>query len=480
MDFRTTTLEQLVSDLRTRRISARELTDAALLNIKQANTELNAFCAVRIDDARAQAGAIDERLARGDPVGPLAGIPLGVKDLEDASGYITTYGSDLHADDAPATGDSVLVARLKRAGCVVVGKTNTPEFGYKAVTDNPTFGFTRNPWKPDHTAGGSSGGSAAALAAGMVPLATGSDGGGSIRIPAAACGFTAMKASQGRVPLGGATAPGASVLGVRGPMTLRARDLALALDAVVGDESSDPFGLPHPGYSFRAALDSANLPAAVVWSPTMGFATVDAEIRAACGAFVERLADAGVTVIERERIWAEDPGSTWFVLWSTLRARAQGGLKDTPQWQRIDEGLRATIERGLAVSGVEFARALDAGHALNQGLEAAFAEAPFILTPTLSGQVPQRGAQGGTVDGEISSNWASLCAGINMTRNPAGTVCVGFTEAGLPIGLQVIGRQRDDLGVLKTMCFLEDIAALPHAAPHGVAAPHRSPPPTLP
>jgi aspartyl-tRNA(Asn)/glutamyl-tRNA(Gln) amidotransferase subunit A len=468
MDFRNSTIEQLVSDVRARRVSARELTEAALTNIKQTNDGLKAFCAVRADAARAEADEIDQRLRRGDPVGPLAGIPLGVKDLEDAAGYVTTYGSDLHVDDAPATGDSVLVARLKRAGCVVVGKTNTPEFGYKAVTDNVPFGFTRNPWKPVHSAGGSSGGSAAALAAGLVPLATGSDGGGSIRIPAAVCGFTGLKASQGRVPLGGPTAPGASVLAVRGPMTLRARDLALALDAVVGDDPSDVFGLPHPGYSFRAALDADNLPAAVVWSPTLGYATVDREIARICEAFVERLADAGVRVIERATIWEEDPGSAWFTLWAALRARAQGALMGTPEWERIDEGLRGVIEWGLKVSGVEFARALDAGHNLNQGLEAAFAEAPYILTPTLSGCPPERGAVGGLVDGEVSPNWVSLTAGINMTRNPAGTVCIGRTDAGLPIGLQVIGRQRDDRGVLKTLCFMEDIAALPHDAPGGV------------
>jgi aspartyl-tRNA(Asn)/glutamyl-tRNA(Gln) amidotransferase subunit A len=468
MDFRKTTIEQLMSDLRARRVSARELTDAALENIKRLNTDLNAFCAVRGDDAREQADAIDERLRRGDPVGPLAGIPLGVKDLEDAVGYITTYGSDLHADDAPAAQDSVLVARLKRAGCVVVGKTNTPEFGYKAVTENQIFGFTRNPWNASHTAGGSSGGSSAALAAGMVPLATGSDGGGSIRIPAAVCGFTAMKASQGRVPLGGATPPGASILAVRGPMTLRARDLALVLDCVVGDDPSDVFALPHPGYAFRTALERANMPAAVVWSPAMGFASVDKEVAAACSAFVGRLADAGVKVIERAQVWEEDPGSRWFALWSTLRARAQGHLRDTPDWERIDPGLRAVIEWGQKISGVEYARAMDACHTLNQGLEAAFADAPFLLTPTCSGQAPERGAAGGIVNGEVSQNWASLSAGINMTRNPAGTVCVGYTKAGLPIGLQVIGRQRDDVGVLKTLCYFEDLAALSHNAPHGV------------
>ncbi|MFU8816830.1 MAG: amidase, partial [Pseudomonadales bacterium] len=419
------------------------------------------------EDALAAADAVDERLRRGDPVGPLAGVPLAVKDLEDASGYVTTYGSKLHLDDAPASGDSVLVARLKRAGCVVVGKTNTPEFGYQAVTDGP-FGFARNPWALEHTAGGSSGGSSSALAAGMVPLATGSDGGGSIRIPAALCGFTALKASQGRVPMGGPNPPGSGLLGVRGPMTLGARDLALTLDCVMGDEPSDIFGLPHPGCSFRAALDAANAPPAVVWSPTMGYAEVDAEILAACSAFVAKLAGSGVAVVERATIWDQDPSSDWFVFWATLRARAQGHLMGSPAWERIDEGLRATIEWGMKFTGIDYARAMDTCHSLNLRLEAAFADAPFIVTPTLSGQAPRQGAAGGQINGEVATEWVSFTTGLNMTRNPAGTVCVGYTRSGLPIGLQVIGRQRDDLGVLKTLCFFEDIAALPPMAPHGV------------
>lgn len=470
MDFRTTTIERLVADVRERRVSARELAEAALANIERHNGRLNAFCAVRAEAARADADAVDGRLRAGDPVGPLAGIPLGVKDLEDAAGYVTTYGSELRLRDAPANGDSVLVARLKRAGCVVVGKTNTPEYGYKGVTDNRPFGFTRNPWALDHTAGGSSGGSSSALSSGMVPLTTGSDAGGSIRIPAALCGFTGFKASQGRVPLGGPTPPGASLLAVRGPMTLTARDLALSLDCVVGDEPSDPFALPHPGYSLRAALDAPNAPGSVVWSPTMGFADVDSEVAAACSAFVQRLAGNGVRIIEQQTVWARDPGPAWYVFWSTLRARTQGDLKGTPDWERIDRGLRNTIEHGLGTTGIDYARALDECHRLNADLESVFAKAPLLLTPTCAGQAPRQDAVGGVINGKPSPNWVAFTGGINMTRNPAGTVCVGYTRSGLPIGLQVIGRQRDDVGVLKALCYFEDLAALGHRAPHGVTS----------
>ena len=192
----------------------------------------------------AQADAIDARLKHGDPVGPLAGIPIGVKDLEDARGFVTTYGAELHANDAPAQHDSVLVALLREAGCVILGKTNTPEFGYKGVTDNRPFGATRNPWNPDYSPGGSSGGTAAAFASGMIPLGTGSDGGGSIRIPASVCGFSGIKPSQGRVPAGGKSPPGSGILSVKGPMALRVRDVAYTLDAVLEHEPTDIFSLP--------------------------------------------------------------------------------------------------------------------------------------------------------------------------------------------------------------------------------------------
>ena len=470
MDFRETTVEELVGAVCSRRVSSRDLTQAAIDNIESLNPRLNAFCAVNFEDALAQADAIDARLRDGDPVGPLAGIPIGVKDLEDARGFVTTYGAELHAGDAPALHDSVLVALLREAGCVILGKTNTPEFGFKGVTDNRPFGATRNPWNPDYSPGGSSGGTAAALASGMIPLGTGSDGGGSIRIPASVCGFSGIKASQGRVPAGGTSPPGSGVLSVKGPMALRVRDVAYALDAVLEHEPTDIFSLPRPAESWRAALNRHNRPRRVVWSPTMGFATVDAEIMQHCEAAITALRGAGVDVVVRETIWEEDPRGPWYQFWSASRARVQGDLRGTPQWEQIDEGLRPQIEHGMDhVSGVDYARALDACHYLNAGLVDAFHAGDFILTPTTCGQTPRAGSASGTINGTQTDGWVAFTYGINMTRNPAGTVCVGKTGLGLPIGLQIIGNQRDDVGVLKTMCFLEDLLAQPHNAPAGVA-----------
>ncbi|MGH9008192.1 MAG: amidase, partial [Acidimicrobiales bacterium] len=254
VDFRRDSLETLAGAVRRKEISARELVGVALGRIDALNPIINAFVAVDGDRALEQAAAVDQKVASGANPGRLAGIPIGVKDLEDTAGYVTTHGSPWFAHDPPAERDSVLVSRLRADGCVVVGKTNTPDFGWTAKTDNPLFGLTKNPWHLEHSPGGSSGGTAAALAAGMVPLATGSDGGGSIRIPASCCGLSGVKASMGRVPSGGPEPPGWPGLSAKGPMAHRIADAALALDVVVAPEPTDLRSLPRPEASWVAAV----------------------------------------------------------------------------------------------------------------------------------------------------------------------------------------------------------------------------------
>ncbi len=246
MDFRTESLAGLAAQVRSKQVGSRELTLHALARIEHLNPQVNAFVAVDAERALAEAAVIDERVAKGEDPGPLAGVPIGVKDLEDAAGFVTTHGSPLHANDAPAATDSILVARLRAKGCVIVGKTNSPEFGWKSDTQNEVFGTTRNPWDLARSAGGSSGGTGAALAAGMVPLATGSDGGGSIRIPSAINGLSGLKPSLGRVPTGGPSAPGWAGLSTKGPMARRIRDVAYALECVVGPDPTDIFSLAMP------------------------------------------------------------------------------------------------------------------------------------------------------------------------------------------------------------------------------------------
>ena len=281
-------------------MSARELVSAALDRIDATDAAIGAFVAVDGEAAYADAAAIDARVAarrRGRSARRHARSAS--RTWRTPSGFVTTKGSRMFADAAPAKADSLFVARLREAGCVVVGKTNTPELAWTAETTNKVFGRTANPWDTSRSPGGSSGGSAAAVASGQVPMATGSDGGGSIRIPAALCGLTGMKPSLGRVPVGGPQAPGWADLSSKGPMTRTARDAALILDSVIGPDPSDLRALPMPEQSWVDALDDLHPPRRVIWSPTLGYATVDPEVRAVCEQAVARLEDAGTEVIDR-------------------------------------------------------------------------------------------------------------------------------------------------------------------------------------
>jgi aspartyl-tRNA(Asn)/glutamyl-tRNA(Gln) amidotransferase subunit A len=309
MDFRRERVEDLADRVTRREVSARELTAAALERIRATNDSVGAFVAVDEESAFAQADDIDARVAAGDDVGPLAGVPIGVKDTEDAIGFRTTQGSLLFADRPPASADSVLVDRLRQAGCVIVGKTNTPELAWKADTDNRVFGRTGNPWSLARSAGGSSGGSAAAVASGMVPMATGSDGGGSLRIPSALCGLSSIKCSLGRVPAGGPNPPNWADLSSKGLMTRTIRDQALALDSVIGPEPTDLRSLPMPEDSWLDAIDDLHPPRKVLWSPTLGYANVDPEILAVCEAALSKLEARGTEVVVVDDVYDVDPGT---------------------------------------------------------------------------------------------------------------------------------------------------------------------------
>lgn len=458
MDFLSDSVSQIAARVNTGEQSARDVTAHAIARIEALNPTINAFVAWDGEQAMAQAAAIDDRIAAGEQVGPLAGVPVGVKDLEAVAGFVTSFGSALHIDDAPATEDSILVARLREAGAIIMGKTNTPEYGHKGATDNEPFGATKNPWSLAHSPGGSSGGTAAALASGMVPLATGSDGGGSIRIPAALCGLSSLKTETGRIPITGRKMPGSGLLSTNGPMGRTAMDSAVALDAVVGPDGRDPLSLPPLTESLADAVDAAlnggAVPERVVWAPTMGFATVDAEVLASCQAAVDALAAAGTEVIEVDSVFAEDPVQAWFVLWAVSRYKAQGHMLGTDEWDRLSESIQPQIEYGARMSGVDHALAHDACFDLNWQLEEVFEQAPLILTPATAGQTPLTG-EDGEINGEPDVGWVKFTYGINMTRNPAGTVCTGISSAGLPIGLQVIGRHFAEAEVLGAIASAE-------------------------
>jgi len=464
MDFRRHAIEDLAEQVRRQQVSSRELTEHALARIEATNGEVNAFVAVDAEAALAQADAIDARVAAGEELGPLAGLPLGVKDTEDAAGFRTTKGSLLHADAAPATGDSVLVARLRQAGCVVIGKLNTPELAWKADTDNRVFGRTGNPWSLERSAGGSSGGSSAAVAAGMVPLATGSDGGGSLRIPGALCGLTTMKPSLGRVPAGGAEPPGWADLSSKGVLVHTARDSAYVLDAVIGPEPTDLRALPMPDDSWRDAVEDLHAPRKVIWSPTLGYAAVDPEIREVCEAAVRELEARGTEIVVIDDVYDEDPAIPWLMLSLTANLRVvQAAIAaGHGSWADLDPALGAMLEwaRDTATPTTAL-ESSDTAHHLNVRLVELFHQAPLLLTPTVAGQTPI-GADPGTVHGVPDVSWVRFTYPFNLTRSPAGTVCAGFTADGMPVGLQVVGPQHADVAVLRLLAVLEETLAVDH------------------
>lgn len=462
MDFRDYSISELAGKVQSKDISAKEITSSALSNIENQDKIINAFCAVNPEDAIKQAISLDERISKGEDVGPLAGIPIGVKDLEDAKGFVTTFGSALHVNDKPAAEDSILVNRLRQAGCVVLGKTNTPEFGHKGKTDNKSFGATKNPWNLEYSPGGSSGGTSAALAAGMIPLGTGSDGGGSIRIPAAIGGLSGIKTSQGRIPIGGTTPPGSGLLTVKGPMARTTIDNAIALDVTVGADPTDIFSLEGGNPNWAKQL-SEELPKTAIWSPTMGFSDVDKEVLSVCEKAISSLQDAGVTIIEKDTIWSENPVDAWMVFWASACARRQQHLIGTPEYEQIDPLLRIFIEMGVNMDGAAYASSIDACHKLGYQLEEVFKESPLIITPATCGQAPKIEGDG-YVNGTETPAWVDFTMGINMTRNPAGVIPAGILSTGMPVALQIIGGQREDLIVLKAMHAFESVLNFEHRA----------------
>ena len=326
--------------------------------------------------------------------------------------------------------------------------------------------MTRNPWNLDHTPGGSSGGSAAAIAAGMVPLATGSDGGGSIRIPSSACGLSGMKASLGRVPNGGREAPGWLELSSKGPMARSIFDVAAALEVVVGPEPTDLASLPKPEASFLDAVTDPHLPSTIGWSPDLGFAEVDAEVLAKCERALGVLVDAGIEVVEVPNLFEGDCVEDWLTIVCTCLARSMEHHADHDRGLEVDPVLRLMVENGRTTSGIDVVRALDAQHQLNLRLVEHFHAVRLILTPTTAGVAPPVALGGlGLINGAEAQNWVQFTYAFNMTRSPAATVPVGLSATGVPIGMQIVGPQHADLAVLRAAAAVEQLLGFDAVAP---------------
>ncbi len=448
---------EMAAAIRAKTLSPVEVIDAVLARIDRLNPELNAYCTVAPESARAAARQAEAAVTRGNALGCLHGVPVSVKDLVMTKGIRTTWGSKMFEQFVPDD-DAPVVDRLKQAGAIILGKTNTPEFGFKGVTDNPVFGPTRNPWSLEHTPGGSSGGGGAAVAAGLGSLAVGTDGGGSIRIPCSCCGVFGLKPTLGRV----AAAPtygGLDTLSHTGPMARTVRDAALMMNAIAGPDARDLSSLPADGTDYLADIDRGVQGLRFAWTPDWGYAPVDPEVRRIAEAGANRFAEVGGRV-EEAHPGFQSPEAPFHVLFSGSIAARLG--EKLPEWRdRFDPGLVSMIEQGMTWSAVDFVNAANWRRTLSDAFVKCFARYDLLLTPTLAAPPLPVGVDyyeeiGGR---KVSpSGWFAFTYPLNMTGYPAASVPCGWTADGLPVGLQIIGPRFADALVLRAAAAFETVA----------------------
>jgi aspartyl-tRNA(Asn)/glutamyl-tRNA(Gln) amidotransferase subunit A len=446
---------ELAGLIRTRKVSPVEVIDAVLARIGRENSRINAFCTVTGEEAREAAVAAEIAVMTGESLGPLHGVPVSVKDLVFTRRVRTTSGSRLFANHYPEE-DAVCVERLKAAGAIIIGKTNTPEFGHKGVTDNRLFGPTRNPWDPARTAGGSSGGAGAAVAAGLGPLAVGTDGGGSIRVPASFCGIYGLKPSFGRVPSGPGL-PGWDTFSCTGPMTRTVRDAAVMLDVMAGPDDRDRHSLPaEASGSYLDACEGGLEGLSVGWSADLGVARVDPEVAALCEDAAVRFESLGCHVEVVMPTW-DDPEETF----RTLVAAETHGAWGDQSADELDRSLVALLRYGRSITAEQYLQAERKRQELWTDVQRFLARFDFLITPTTA--VPPFAIDGGfprEIAGAPASplGWMPFTFLFNLTGQPAASVPVGFTTTGLPVGLQIVGRRHADRAVLAASAAFEAAA----------------------
>lgn len=458
------TAREAVDLLRSGALSPLELLDAALARIAEVEPAVNALPTLCAERARAAVARLDR--GERDHPGWLAGLPIVVKDLNDVAGVRTTYGSPIFADHVPERSD-ILVERLEARGAIVIAKSNTPEFGAGATTFNDVFGKTRNPWDTAKTCGGSSGGSAAALACGEAWLATGSDFGGSLRIPASFCGVVGLRPSPGRVAHGPAPLP-FDALSVDGPMGRTVGDVALLLDAMSGEHPADPLSLAAPVRPFTSAVERARVPERVAFSPDLGgIMPVAGEVRDICAAAARRFERLGARVDQ-----ASPDLSGAREIFQTLRA-ANYAARMAPLLENHRSELKPevvwNIEAGLRLSAREIGHAERARAKLYARVAAFFERYPLLLCPAVlvaPFDVDVRYVE--YVDGqrfETYVDWLIATFAITLTALPALSVPCGFTPAGLPVGLQMVGPPRGEALLLSAAAAFEAAAGLTARTP---------------
>lgn len=431
---------EMAGAIRARAISAVEATQSVIDRIA-AGHRLNAFITITAEQAIEHAEAADAALAAGRTLGPLHGVPYSVKDVTNTAGVTTTFGSRLLVRNVPDV-DAVAVARAQAAGAILVGKTTTPEFGHKALTEGPLFGRTLNPWDESVTCGGSSGGAGVAIAAGMGPLALATDGGGSIRIPASCCGVVGFKATLGAVP----NLQAQDLFGANsyvGPMARNVGDTRLLFDVIRGPDRRDPYG-----QLASATSRSTSAPIRIGWLARCGN-VLDPEVERATASAIAHAADLGMIVEPVEVDFVSLEEAFLVILRTSLLSRLAEAAAATPEL--LDPTLLATIEAGRSYSAVDLARAHSARTECFLLLQEIFSRVDVIASPTLSapplpvdtdplGRVRIAGRDGG----QIRGGWYPYTFPMNLTGHPAVSIPCGLTGAGLPVGFQLVGRWHED------------------------------------
>jgi aspartyl-tRNA(Asn)/glutamyl-tRNA(Gln) amidotransferase subunit A len=439
---------EIAESVRAGERKAVEVLDECLAAVAAGNDALNAFVHLDEAQARAAAEAVDEAVARGDDPGPFAGVPFGVKDLDDCAGMPTSHGSLVYKGRGPVAADSIHVARLRAAGGIPIGKTAAPEFGTLNFTKTKAWGITRNPWNPSRTPGGSSGGSAAAVAAGLVPVATASDGGGSTRIPAGFSGLVGLKPSHGRIPHPG---PSGSQTAVHGMLTTTVADSARHLDVTAGPHDDDRLSLPAADVRYEDLIESLSVAGLRArWSVDLGFVEeVDLDVARVAEAAASALVAAAGLELDGKDVILTDPVRTWLSggaldLWFSIEEDMWPGVADD-----LTRYSRDSLDQTQDYPLPKYARAVRRREQLTLDAARLFGEVDVLLTPTTA--VPAFPAEGPPPGGAMATPFTMLA---NLCWNPSISVPAGLTKDGLPVGLQItVPRHRDDVALRLARIF---------------------------
>lgn len=441
------TARELAGLLHAKEVSARDVVEAHLDQVARVNPRVNAIVTLTAEQAMRDAAAADQALANGTTLGPLHGLPVAHKDLHETKGVRTTFGSPIYADYVPDF-DALPVRRLKEAGAISIGKTNTPEFGLGSQTFNQVFGATLNPWDTSRTCGGSSGGAGVALACGMVPIADGSDMGGSLRNPANFNNVVGFRTSPGRVP----GPPGSwATLSVPGPMARTVGDVALLLSVMAGPDPLLPISISEDGARFARPLDRDFKRGRIALSPDFGGLPVEPAVRDAIAA-TRPVFEAIGCLVDDACPDLSDAHEAFQTLRAANLAQTRGPLLSSHRSQLKDTAIW-NIEKGLSLTGEEMAQAGRLREAVFQRMAAFMGQYEFLAVPVNQvAPFPVSTPYPAEVNGvamETYIDWMKSCYFITMTGHPAISVPCGFTPEGLPVGVQIVGRYRDEFGVLQ-------------------------------